>query len=76
MDGLAGTAVLVRSAGARAQAIVADVADLSAVARAAGDTVDRFGRLDAAHNNAGVAGPSCRWTGTRPRSSCGSCRWT
>ncbi len=56
-DGLAVTADLVRSPGAEAEAIVADVADLSAVARAVDDTVDRFGRLDAAHNNAGVAGP-------------------
>ncbi|MGY1636978.1 SDR family NAD(P)-dependent oxidoreductase [Geodermatophilus sp. SYSU D00742] len=56
-DGLAVTAALVRSSGAQAQAIVADVADLSDVSRAVSDTVDRFGRLDAAHNNAGVAGP-------------------
>jgi NAD(P)-dependent dehydrogenase (short-subunit alcohol dehydrogenase family) len=56
-DGLALTADLVRSSGAEAMAIVADVADLSAVARAVDDAVDRFGRLDAAHNNAGVAGP-------------------
>src|SRR3712207_4510528 len=54
-DGLAVTADMVHSSGARAQAIVADVADLSAVSRAVSDTVDRFGRLDAAHNNAGVA---------------------
>src|SRR3712207_706769 len=56
-DGLAVTADMVRSSGAQAQAIVADVADLSAVNRAVSDTVDRFGRLDAALNNAGVAGP-------------------
>ncbi|MGY1681155.1 SDR family NAD(P)-dependent oxidoreductase [Geodermatophilus sp. SYSU D01176] len=56
-NGLAVTADLVRSSGAQAEAIVADVADLSAVARAVDDTVERFGRLDAAHNNAGVAGP-------------------
>ncbi len=55
--GLALTADLVRSSGAEAEAIVADVADLSAVARAVDETVDRFGRLDAAHNTAGVAGP-------------------
>ncbi|MGY1666237.1 SDR family NAD(P)-dependent oxidoreductase [Geodermatophilus sp. SYSU D00696] len=52
-DGLAGTADLVRSAGAEAEVVVADVTDLAAVTR----TVDRFGRLDAAHDNAGVAGP-------------------
>jgi NAD(P)-dependent dehydrogenase (short-subunit alcohol dehydrogenase family) len=56
-DGLTLTADLVRSTGAEAEEIVADVADLSAVARAVDDAVDRFGRLDAAHNNAGVAGP-------------------
>ena len=54
--GLAVTADLVRSSGAEAEAIVADVADLAAVTRAVSNTVDRFGRLDAAHN-AGVAGP-------------------
>ena len=56
-DGLAVTADMVRSSGAHAETIVADVADLSAVTRAVSRTVDRFGRLDAAHNNAGVAGP-------------------
>jgi NAD(P)-dependent dehydrogenase (short-subunit alcohol dehydrogenase family) len=56
-DGLAATADLVRAAGVEAEAIVADVSDLAAAARAVEQTVDRFGRLDAAHNNAGVAGP-------------------
>ncbi|MGY1672677.1 SDR family NAD(P)-dependent oxidoreductase [Geodermatophilus sp. SYSU D00710] len=56
-DGLAGTADLVRSAGAEAEVVVADVTDLAAVTRAVDRTVERFGRLDAAHNNAGVAGP-------------------
>jgi NAD(P)-dependent dehydrogenase (short-subunit alcohol dehydrogenase family) len=56
-DGLAATADLVRSSGAEAAEITADVADLHALARAVSDTVDRFGSLDAAHNNAGVAGP-------------------
>jgi NAD(P)-dependent dehydrogenase (short-subunit alcohol dehydrogenase family) len=37
--------------------ITADVTDLDAMARAVERTVARFGRLDAAHNNAGVAGP-------------------
>jgi NAD(P)-dependent dehydrogenase (short-subunit alcohol dehydrogenase family) len=55
-DGLAATADLIRSLGAAAEEVVADVTDLQAVARAVRDTVDRFGRLDAAHNNAGVAG--------------------
>jgi len=56
-EGLAVTADLARSSGAEVEAIVADVADVSAVARAVDDCVERFGRLDAAHNNAGVAGP-------------------
>jgi NAD(P)-dependent dehydrogenase (short-subunit alcohol dehydrogenase family) len=55
--GLDGTLALVRKAGARAEPIVADVTDLDAVAQAVQRTVDRYGRLDAAHNNAGVAGP-------------------
>jgi NAD(P)-dependent dehydrogenase (short-subunit alcohol dehydrogenase family) len=55
--GLAVTADLVRSSGAEAESIVADVRDLDAMTRAVSDTVDRFGRLDAALNNAGVAGP-------------------
>jgi NAD(P)-dependent dehydrogenase (short-subunit alcohol dehydrogenase family) len=56
-DGLDGTLALVQGEGARAELIVADVADLDAVAAAVRQTVDRYGRLDAAHNNAGVAGP-------------------
>jgi NAD(P)-dependent dehydrogenase (short-subunit alcohol dehydrogenase family) len=55
--GLDGTLALVRDAGAGAEPIVADVTDLDAVAAAVQRTVDRYGRLDAAHNNAGVAGP-------------------
>src|SRR3954468_24224911 len=54
--GLGGTLDLVRTAGAAAEPIVADVTDLDAVTRAVQQTVDRYGRLDAAHN-AGVAGP-------------------
>jgi NAD(P)-dependent dehydrogenase (short-subunit alcohol dehydrogenase family) len=55
--GLDGTLDLVRDAGARAEPMVADVTDLDAVTAAVRRTVDRYGRLDAAHNNAGVAGP-------------------
>jgi NAD(P)-dependent dehydrogenase (short-subunit alcohol dehydrogenase family) len=55
--GLVCTVDLVRNAGAQAEAIVADVTDLDAVALAVQRTVNRHGRLDAAHNNAGVAGP-------------------
>src|SRR4051812_36569582 len=56
-DGLAATADMVRAAGGVAEAFVADVTDLDAVADAVDRTVRRFGSLDAAHNNAGVAGP-------------------
>lgn len=55
--GLDGTLARVIDAGAAGEPIVADVTDLDAVAAAVRRTVDRFGRLDAAHNNAGVAGP-------------------
>jgi NAD(P)-dependent dehydrogenase (short-subunit alcohol dehydrogenase family) len=43
--------------GAEVEVIVADVTELAAVEDAVDRTVKRFGRLDAAHNNAGVAGP-------------------
>jgi NAD(P)-dependent dehydrogenase (short-subunit alcohol dehydrogenase family) len=56
-DGLAETAVAARKAGARAEVLVADVTDILAVTAAVGRAVQVFGRLDAAHNNAGVPGP-------------------
>jgi A-factor type gamma-butyrolactone 1'-reductase (1S-forming) len=56
-DGLAETAAAARKAGSRAEVLVADVTDLRAVTAAVGRTVQVFGRLDAAHNNAGVPGP-------------------
>jgi len=56
-DGLADTAAAVRAAGSRAEVLVADVRDLQAVTAAVGRAVEVFGRLDAAHNNAGVPGP-------------------
>ncbi len=56
-DGLERTAKDVRAAGREAEVITADVTDLDAMADAVERTVARFGRLDAAHNNAGVAGP-------------------
>ena len=55
--GLADTAAAVRAAGSRAEVLVADVRDLRAVTAAVGSAVEVFGRLDAAHNNAGVPGP-------------------
>ncbi len=56
-DGLEGTAAAVKAAGQRAAVFAADVTDLRAVTAAVEDTVKVFGRLDAAHNNAGVPGP-------------------
>jgi A-factor type gamma-butyrolactone 1'-reductase (1S-forming) len=55
--GLDRTADDIHAAGGAAEVIAADVTDLDAMARAVERTVARFGRLDAAHNNAGVAGP-------------------
>lgn len=55
--GLAGTAGEVRERGRAAQTLVADVTDLAAVQSAVDEVVARWGRLDAAVNNAGVAGP-------------------
>src|SRR5436190_23762621 len=56
-DGLAGTAEAARALGARAEMLLAAVADLREVTEAVGRAVETFGRLDAAHNNAGVPGP-------------------
>jgi NAD(P)-dependent dehydrogenase (short-subunit alcohol dehydrogenase family) len=56
-DGLEETAAQVRSGGGDVEVVVADVTDPDAMARAVQRGVERFGSLDAAHNNAGVAGP-------------------
>ena len=56
-DGLEATATEVGVAGRNVEIIPGDVTDLDAMARAVERTVARFGRIDAAHNNAGVAGP-------------------
>jgi NAD(P)-dependent dehydrogenase (short-subunit alcohol dehydrogenase family) len=56
-DGLALTAAVARETGSPAEVIQADVTDLAAVSAAVARTVEVFGRLDAAHNNAGVPGP-------------------
>src|SRR5690242_17779602 len=55
--GLAETAAATRKAGSRAEVLAADVTNLEAVTAAVGRAVPVFGRLDAAHNNAGVPGP-------------------
>ena len=56
-SGLADTAAAARKLGPAAEVIQADVTDLAAVTAAVARTVAVFGRLDAAHNNAGVPGP-------------------
>ena len=56
-EGLVDTAEDVRALGSRAEALVADVTDLRQVTAAVARAVEVFGRLDAAHNNAGVPGP-------------------
>jgi NAD(P)-dependent dehydrogenase (short-subunit alcohol dehydrogenase family) len=56
-SGLADTAAAASALGPRAEALVADVTDLQEVSRAVARAVEIFGRLDAAHNNAGVPGP-------------------
>jgi NAD(P)-dependent dehydrogenase (short-subunit alcohol dehydrogenase family) len=55
-DGLADTAESITKQGVEVETLVADVTDADAVAAALVRTVDRFGRVDAAHNNAGVTG--------------------
>ena len=56
-DGLEDTAAIVKATGQRAEVFMADVRDLRAVTTAVEDAAGVFGRLDAAHNNAGVPGP-------------------
>ncbi|MDQ1067063.1 NAD(P)-dependent dehydrogenase (short-subunit alcohol dehydrogenase family) [Streptomyces canus] len=56
-DGLRETARLVEEAGGRALALTRDVTSEDDVTSALGDTVQAFGRLDAAFNNAGVEQP-------------------
>ncbi len=52
------TVALIEQAGGKALAVRVDVADSASVAAMVARTVDTFGRLDFAHNNAGVMGGS------------------
>jgi NAD(P)-dependent dehydrogenase (short-subunit alcohol dehydrogenase family) len=52
------------SAGGAAEAVALDVTDEAAVDACFAGVVDRFGRLDWAHNNAGVEGPFTSTTDT------------
>jgi NAD(P)-dependent dehydrogenase (short-subunit alcohol dehydrogenase family) len=56
-DGAEETAALIRDEGYVAETFVADVSRPGDVDGMVQATVDRFGRLDCAHNNAGLAGP-------------------
>jgi NAD(P)-dependent dehydrogenase (short-subunit alcohol dehydrogenase family) len=56
LDGARETVALVESAGGRAAAVEVDVADAGSVADMVARTVGDHGRLDIAHNNAGIMG--------------------
>src|SRR5262245_102507 len=56
-EGLEATRDELKPAGAEVDIAPLDVADPQAVARAVARTVERFGGLDLAHNNAGLLGP-------------------
>ena len=56
-DDLNETARLIRDTGRRAHTVVADVSDGSAVRAAVSSTVEEFGRIDFAVNNAGIEQP-------------------
>jgi NAD(P)-dependent dehydrogenase (short-subunit alcohol dehydrogenase family) len=55
-DGGAETVELIAAAGGVAEFVTTDVASPDDVARMVARAVERFGRLDYAHNNAGIAG--------------------
>lgn len=57
-DGLAVTSTMVTGAGAECLAVTADLTAEDEVAALMDAAVDRFGRLDAAHNNAGITDPA------------------
>jgi len=57
LDAAAGTVALIEGGGGTACALPGDVTDAAAVAAFVRGTLDRYGRLDCAFNNAGVALP-------------------
>ena len=59
------TAAEITAGGGRALALLADVADESAVARMVDATTREYGRLDILVNNAGIAGPTAAVAETR-----------
>jgi NAD(P)-dependent dehydrogenase (short-subunit alcohol dehydrogenase family) len=56
LSGAEETVSLIQGAGGQAIAVHVDVADAESVAAMVSTTVDTYGRLDIAHNNAGVMG--------------------
>lgn len=56
-SGTADTVAQIEGAGGEARAIAVDVTDEASVQAMIAGTLDAFGRLDCAHNNAGIAGP-------------------
>jgi NAD(P)-dependent dehydrogenase (short-subunit alcohol dehydrogenase family) len=55
-------AASIRAGGAAASAVAADVTDEADVAAMVQHVLDRFGRLDCAHNNAGISGSMTPFT--------------
>jgi NAD(P)-dependent dehydrogenase (short-subunit alcohol dehydrogenase family) len=55
-------AASIRASGATASAVAADVTDEADVAAMVQHVLDRFGRLDCAHNNAGISGSMTPFT--------------
>ncbi len=58
LAGAEATAKLISDAGADACAVGVDVTDAAQVQAMVDEVVGRFGRLDCAHNNAGITGPA------------------
>jgi NAD(P)-dependent dehydrogenase (short-subunit alcohol dehydrogenase family) len=56
-DGGEETAQLIKDLGCESTFVPADVSDGEHVARLIATTLDRYGRLDCAHNNGGIEGP-------------------
>src|SRR5215470_15603118 len=58
VDGGAETVRLIDGDGGQATFIAADVSEASAVEALIRRTIEAYGRLDCAHNNAGIEGPT------------------
>ncbi len=67
LDGGEETACMIRDTGAEAIFVRCDVANAADVDALVKKTVEAYGRLDCAHNNAGIAGPT-----RLPKRLCGS----